>query len=250
MQLDRKVAIITGGGGGLGRAIALKLASKGACIVVADIDKANAERVANEVTRANGQALAVRADITKADDVQRMVEAACTKFGSVDILVNNAGYAKLCPSVMEVSDSDWDLTIAINLTSAFVCTKAVLRILLDKGSGQIVNIASLAGRSTSTIGSAAYTASKAGVIGLTRHVAREVAARGIRVNAVCPGPIDTKMVRGPLNDSEVGAVATRIPMQHLGTPEDVAGAVAFLASEDSQYITGACIDVNGGLLMI
>lgn len=250
MELEQKVAIITGGGGGIGGAVALKLASKGAAIVVADIDDEHAERVVNEVKKANGRAIAVHSDVSRAGDVELMVKAAITAFGTVDILVNNAGYALLHPSVMQISEEEWDRTLAVNLKSVFLCTKEILKIFLPKKAGQIINVASLAGRSTSTIGSVNYTASKAGMIGLTRHVAREVAAHGIRVNAVCPGPTDTQMVRGLLNESEISVVAAKVPMQRLGRPEDVAGVIAFLASADSEYVTGACLDVNGGLLML
>jgi NAD(P)-dependent dehydrogenase (short-subunit alcohol dehydrogenase family) len=250
MLLDGKIAIVTGGGGGLGSAIALKLASMGAVIVVSDIDEAQARRVANAVQAEGGRAIAVRANVTSASEVDALTEAACSAFGTVDILVNNAGFARLCPSVLQISEEEWDQTLTVNLKSVFLCTKRVLKVFLPKSAGQIINIASLAGRSTSTIGSADYTTSKAGVIGFTRHVAREVASHGVRVNAVCPGPIDTQMVRGPLNDAEVGDVAARIPMQRLGRPADVANAVGFLASDDAGYITGACLDVNGGLLMI
>ncbi len=250
MELEQKVAIITGGGGGIGGAVALKLASKGAAIVVADIDKERAERVSNKVKEGNGRAIAVHSDVSRAGDVETMVKAAITAFGTVDILVNNAGYALLHPSVMQISEEEWDRTLAVNLKSVFLCTKEILKIFLPKKAGQIINVASLAGRSTSTIGSVNYTASKAGMIGLTRHVAREVAAHGIRVNAVCPGPTDTQMVRGLLNEAEISLVAAKVPMQRLGRPEDVAGVIAFLASADSEYVTGACLDVNGGLLML
>jgi 3-oxoacyl-[acyl-carrier protein] reductase len=250
VQLVGKIAIVTGAGGGLGRAIAMKLASRGAAIVVCDIDLERAQRVADEVRAASGRALVVAADVTIAVDVERLVQATCDSFATVDILVNNAGFARLRPSVLDITEQEWDQTIMVNLKSVFLCTKAVLKVMVPKNTGQIVNLASLAGRSTSTIGSADYTASKAAVIGFTRHVAREVASKGIRVNAVCPGPIDTQMVRGPLSDSQIDAISSRIPMQRLGTPGDVAGAVAFLASEDAGYITGACLDINGGLLMV
>ena len=250
MEFDRKIAIVTGGGGGIGASVALKLASRGAAIVIADIDDERAERAANEVKKANGRAIAVHADVSRAGDVERMVNAAVTTFGTVDILVNNAGYGLLHPSVLQISEEEWDRTLSVNLKSVFLCTKEILRIFLPKKAGQIINVASLAGRSTSTIGSVNYTASKAGMIGFTRHVAREVAAHGIRVNAVCPGPTDTPMVRGLLNDSEIGLVAARIPMQRLGRPEEIAGVIAFLASQESGYVTGACLDVNGGLLMV
>jgi NAD(P)-dependent dehydrogenase (short-subunit alcohol dehydrogenase family) len=250
MQLDGKIAIVTGGGGGLGRAIALKLASRGAAIVLSDIDAGSAEQVAAEVRAANGRVHVVRTDVTRSGDIDQLIHSACETFGTVDILVNNAGFARLRPSVLDITEAEWDQTMSVNLKSVFLCTKAALKVMMPKGAGQIINLASLAGRSTSTVGSADYTASKAGVIGFTRHVAREVASHGIRVNAVCPGPIDTQMVRGPLNDSQIDGVAARIPMQRLGQPDDVAGAVAFLASDDSGYITGACIDVNGGLLMV
>lgn len=250
MELDGKVAIVTGGGGGLGRAISLKLARRGARIVVADIDGAQAERVVKELNEEGARAIALCADVTRAAQVLEMVKAAVETFGTVDILVNNAGYGRPIPSVLEISEEEWDRSITLNLKSVFLCSKAVLEILLPKKTGHIVNIASLAGRSTSTISGADYTAAKAGVIGLTRHIAREVAPHGIRVNAVCPGPTDTQLVRGPLTQVELDLIAARIPVRRLGRPEDVAGVVAFLVSSDAEYVTGACLDVNGGLLMV
>jgi NAD(P)-dependent dehydrogenase (short-subunit alcohol dehydrogenase family) len=249
-DMKGKVAIVTGGAGGLGRAIARKLGSRGARVVLADIDKGQADSAAAELRSLGVAAMAAQADVTKTEQLQAMFDLVRAEYGTVDILVNNAGFARLRPSVLDIGEDEWDHTMAVNLKSVFLCTQMALRIFLPRRSGQIVNLASLAGRSTSTIGSADYTASKAAVIGLTRHVAREVAAHGIRVNAVCPGPTDTGMVRGPLDAAQVDAVESRIPMRRLGRPEDVAGAVAFLCSPDSAYVTGACIDVNGGLLMV
>lgn len=243
------VAIVTGGGGGLGRAISLRLASEGMAILVADVDGSRAEQVARDVEKNGGRATAVKADVTQASQVEEMVQRGAA-LGTVDVLVNNAGYGRAIPSVLEISEAEWDRTIALNLKGTFLCSKAVAKFLLARRGGHIVNIASLAGRSTSTISGADYTAAKAGVLGLTRHLARELAPHGIRVNAICPGPTDTALVRSALGEQELDAIAARVPMRRLGRPDDVAGVVAFLLSSDAAYITGASIDVNGGLLMM
>lgn len=250
MDLKNAVAIVTGGGGGIGRAISLRLAGSGARVVVGDIDRARAEQVAGEVTDKRGRALAVEVDVTRAPQVQAMVQRTLETFGTVDVLVNNAGYGRSIPSVLDITEEEWDRSLSLNLKSAFLCSKAVVKVFLEKKAGNIVNISSLAGRSTSTIAGADYTAAKAGVLGLTRHLARELAPHGIRVNAICPGPVDTQLVRGSLSQSEMDAIAERIPMRRLGRPEDIAGVVAFLLSADANYMTGACLDVNGGLLMM
>ncbi|MBI4591512.1 MAG: 3-oxoacyl-ACP reductase FabG [Candidatus Rokubacteria bacterium] len=251
MKLQDKVAIVTGGGGGIGRAILLKLASAGARVAVCDIDMAQAERVVGElVEKHHRQAIALRVDVTQAQQVDAMVKRTLEAFGTIDILVNNAGYGRPTPSVLDLTEEQWDRSISLNLKSVFLCSKAVVKFFLDKKAGKIVNIASLAGRSTSTISGADYTAAKAGVLGFTRHLARELAPYGIQVNAVCPGPTDTQLVRGVLSQSDVDAIADRIPMRRLGRPDDVAGAVAFLLSSDAEYITGVSLDVNGGLLMM
>lgn len=250
MELSEKVAIVTGGGGGIGRAISLRLARAGARVVVSDIDGIQGERVVKEAGEQGGEAIALRADVTRAQQVEEMVQRSLEAFGTIDILVNNAGYGRPIPSLLDLTEEEWDRSIALNLKSVFLCSRAVLKVLLAKKAGKIVNISSLAGRSTSTIAGADYTAAKAGVLGFTRHLARELAPYGIQVNAVCPGPTDTRLVRGELSQSEIDAIAGRIPMRRLGNPEDVAGAVAFLVSTDADYITGVALDVNGGLLMI
>ena len=178
-----------------------------------------------------------------------MVDRTADTFGGVHILVNNAGV--LYPtSVAETDEEEWDRVIAVNLKGTFLCSKAVLSHMQDAGWGRIINISSTAGKSVSTVGGAHYTASKAGVLGFTRHLAREVASDGITVNAVCPGLIDTEMVRTAIDKERTRAYAESFPIQRLGKPEEVAELVAFLASEQAGYITGASLDINGGDLTI
>jgi 3-oxoacyl-[acyl-carrier protein] reductase len=178
-----------------------------------------------------------------------MVEAAVRRFGTIHILVNNAGVLRPTPFA-NISEDEWDWVMAVNVKGVFLCTKAVLPIMKLNDEGKIVNLASSAGRSTSTFGGAHYTTSKAAVLGLTRHVAREVAPFGINVNSVSPGSINTEMVRGFSSLERLEAEARQIPLARLGSPSEVARVVLFLASDDASYITGATVDINGGELMI
>lgn len=245
IDLTDKVAIVTGGGRGIGRAIALKLAENGATVVVNDIDK-SAQAVADEIKTMGKNSLAVTADITSAEDVTKMVDTAIDAFGSVDILVNNAGINR-DQLLMRMSEEEWDKVLEVDLKSVFLCSKAVLRPMLKQRRGRIISISSIVGL-VGNAGQANYSAAKAGIIGFTKTTAREVASRGITVNAIAPGFIDTEMTQ-KLPEKQRQELMARIPLGCLGTPEDVANAVAFLASDEAGYITGQVITVDGGMTM-
>jgi NAD(P)-dependent dehydrogenase (short-subunit alcohol dehydrogenase family) len=248
-NLNSRVALVTGAGRGMGRAVALALASRGASLAVNDRDETALGNIVAELTEAGTQVLAVPADITKGAAVQGMVDSIVKRFGRLDILVNNAGI--LFPTaVPEIAEDEWDLVMAVNLKGTFLCSQAVLPAMKQGEWGRIVNFSSTAGKNISTVGGAHYTASKAGVLGFTRHLAKEVAAYGITVNAVCPGLIDTEMVRATITPERIKAYVDSYPIARLGAPEEVADLVAFLASDRAAYITGASLDINGGDLMI
>ena len=243
MNLTDRVAIVTGSGRGIGRAIALKLAEAGATIVVNDIDKA-AEKVALEIQATGRQSQAVIADVSSAPDVARLVETAISAYGRIDILVNNAGINR-DQLLLRMSDEDWDKVIDVDLKSVFLCTRAVLRPMLKQRWGRIISISSIVGLMGNP-GQANYASAKAGIIGFTRSVAREVASRGITANAIAPGFIDTEMTQ-KLSHNQRQELMARIPLGCLGSPEDVAAAVSFLASEEAGYITGQVLAVDGGM---
>jgi len=246
MDLSNKVAIVTGSARGIGRAIALKLAEVGADIVVNDIAAAadSLESVAEEIRSLGRQALAVTADVSSPEDVTRLVETASSNFGRIDILVNNAGVTR-DQIILRMSDEDWDTVLNIDLKSAFLCTRAVLRHMLRQRWGRIVSIASVVGI-IGNAGQANYASAKAGVIGLTKSIAKEVGSRGITANAIAPGFIETRMTE-QLDEKQRQALLEHIPLGSIGTPRDVAEAVAFLASEEAGYITGQVLNVDGGM---
>jgi 3-oxoacyl-[acyl-carrier protein] reductase len=249
-RFTNKVAIVTGAGRGMGRAIALQLASEGAAVVVNDVRQASADRVVADIIAAGGQTLAFVADVSDEAQVNAMVAAAVAQFGTVDILVNNAGILGHTQPLEKISGDEWDRLLAINLKGVFNCTKAVLPIMQAKRYGKIVNVSSSAGRSTSTFGGAHYTTSKAAVLGLTRHTAREAAPYNINVNATAPGSMDTEMVREHATPERIERERAGIPLGRLGTPQDQANLVAFLCSDESSYIAGATIDINGADLLL
>ena len=244
MNLSEKVAIVTGAGRGIGRAIALKLAEEGATVVVTDILEKEAQAVAGEIKAAGGQSLAVMADVSLAADVARLVEETIKACGRVDILVNNAGIAR-DKLLLRMSEEDWDKVIDVDLKSVFLCTKAVLRPMVKQRRGRIISLSSIAGI-TGNKGQANYASAKAGIIGFTRSIAREVGSRSITVNAVAPGFIDSEMTRRLEKDWRE-ELERLIPLGYLGTPRDVAEAVAFLASDEAGYITGQVLGVDGGM---
>jgi 3-oxoacyl-[acyl-carrier protein] reductase len=249
MDLTNKVAIVTGSARGIGKAIALRLAEAGADIVVNDIAGAaeTLEATANEIRALGRKALAVTADVSSAADVNRMIETAVTAMGRVDILVNNAGVTR-DQLIMRMTDEEWDTVLNIDLKSAFLCTRAVLRPMMKQRWGRIINIASVVGI-MGNASQANYASAKAGIIGLTKSIAKEVGSRGITANAIAPGFIETKMTE-KLDDEHKKAYLERVPLGTAGTPKDVAEAAAFLASEEAHYITGQVLGVDGGMSIV
>lgn len=245
MDLSNKVAIVTGSSRGIGRAIALKLAEVGATVVITgSSDAATVDSVAEEVRAMNRQSLAILVDVSLSSDVDRMVAETVATYGRLDILVNNAGITR-DQLVLRMSDEDWDKVLNVNLKSVFLCTRAVLRHMLKQRWGRIISITSIVAL-TGNAGQANYASAKAGIIGFTRTIAREVASRGITANAIAPGFIETRMTQR-LGEKQRQELTGRIPLGYLGTPRDVAEAVAFLASEEARYITGQVLNVDGGL---
>lgn len=245
-----RVAVVTGAGRGMGRVIALTLASQGAAVVVNDLNPAACEETAAAIRSAGGRALAAPADVSRYDQVEAMVAAALAAFGTIDILVNNAGILGNTRPLEEIPVDEWQALLSINVNGVFNCTRAILPILKAKRYGKIVNVSSSAGRSTSTFGGAHYTTSKAAVLGLTRHTAREAARFNINVNATAPGSMDTEMVRERATPERLEAERRAIPLGRLGTAQDQANLVAFLCSDESSYIAGATIDINGADLLL
>lgn len=245
LSLESKVAVVTGAGHGIGRAIALRLASAGAKVAVADLSMDTAGQTVNEIETQGGAALAFKADVTVQEDVTALMDKTIGEFGSLDILVNNVGIYPVAP-IMEITESEWDRVVAINLKSTFLCSQAAAGRMMAQESGVIINIASIDAK-VRTTGNAHYAAAKAGVISFTRTMANEMADHGIRVNAVAPGWI---LTNPDLAKTERWLkIAEEIPVHRFGYPEDVAKAVLFLASDAASYITGEVLDVNGGLQM-
>lgn len=246
-MLEGKTAVVTGAGRGIGRAIALRLAAEGATVIVNYNGSAKrAEEVVNEITACGGHAEAIQCSVSDFESVAAMMDGVIKKYGSIDILVNNAGITK-DNLLMKMSEGDFDAVIDTNLKGVFNCMKHVARQMIKQRGGRIINISSVSGV-LGNAGQANYCAAKAGVIGLTKSFAREVASRGITVNAVAPGFIETEMTE-VLSDAVKAGATEQIPMKHFGTTEDIAGAVTFLASGAAGYITGQVICVDGGMAM-
>ncbi|MFH2012219.1 MAG: 3-oxoacyl-[acyl-carrier-protein] reductase [Pseudomonadota bacterium] len=246
MDLKGKVALITGSAQGIGRAIAVLLANKGADIVVSDLNSEKAQQVAKEIEEIGRRCLVTITNVADFKEAEQMINKTIEGLGHIDILVNNAGIVK-DSLLLRMKEESWDQVLNVNLKGTFNCTKAAIRSMVKQRSGKIVNIASVSGE-MGNAGQANYSASKAGVIGFTKTAARELASRGINVNAVAPGFIDTVMTKS-LPEEVKENLIKQIPIERLGTPEDVAEAVYFLVSEASSYITGQVINVNGGLYM-
>ncbi len=247
MSLTGKNALVTGGSRGIGRAIALELSKQGSNVIITYINnEEKAKEVVEEIEKNNVKGLAIKANVSLEEDVKKMIEIANKHFDSVDILVNNAGITKDNLLIRMKSD-DWDTVMETNLKGVFLCTKAVARKMMKKRYGKIVNMASVVGLS-GNIGQGNYSASKAGVIGFTKSIAKELGSRGINVNAIAPGFIDTDMTK-VLNADIKNQMVENIPLKRIGKPEDIANVVAFLCSDEANYITGQVINVDGGMLI-
>jgi 3-oxoacyl-[acyl-carrier protein] reductase len=245
-MFEGKIALITGAARGIGQAIAFDLAARGADIVVCDIKAEWLTETAEGVEKLGKKAYCFELDVTNAEAVQKVVNDIAAATGRIDILVNNAGITR-DGLLMRMSEEDWDAVLTVNLKGTFVCTKAVSRIMMKQRSGAIINIASVVGL-MGNAGQANYAASKGGVIAFTKSVAKELSSRNIRANAVAPGFISSKMTDA-LSDEVRQKMLDAIPLSSFGTPQDVANAVAFLASDQSSYITGQVLSVNGGMVM-
>ncbi len=246
MLLKDKVAVVTGATRGIGRAVALALAAQGAYLVVVGTQAEKAAAVAAEIEQGGTRALGIGADISRGDDVERLVASAKEHFGRIDILVNNAGVTR-DGLMLRMKEDDWDTVLDVNLKGAFLCTRGVARLMTKQRSGRIINISSVVGQMGNP-GQANYCASKAGLHGLTRSNARELAKRQITVNAIAPGFIETDMTEF-LTEQQRTELTSQIPLERLGHVDDIAATVVFLASDQAGYITGQVIGVNGGMYM-
>ncbi len=246
MSLSGRVALVTGASQGIGRACALNLASAGATVAVAARNQEKLDELVNEISGTSGKAAAFAVDVSDEEQIKSAIKAVIAQFGKVDILVNNAGITR-DQLVMRMKRADWDAVLQTNLTSAYLCIQQVIGSMLKQRWGRIINITSVFGQ-MGQAGQANYVASKAGLIGLTMAIAREVGSRNITCNAVSPGFIETAMT-ATLGDEFKQTAVKQIPLGRVGAPEDVANAVAFLASDEASYVTGHVLNVNGGLLM-
>ena len=246
MDLKNKVAIVTGSARGIGRAIALKFAEAGANLIITDISEEFGKKVVEEIQNLGRDAIWIKADISKSEDANDLIQKSLEKFGKIDILVNNAGITR-DNLLMRMSEEEWDSVIAVNLKGAFNCIRAATKTFMKQRYGKIINMASVVGQ-MGNVTQSNYAASKAGLIGLTKSVAKELSSRNILVNAVAPGFIETEMT-SMLPEKAKEAFLSMIPLNKPGQPDDVAKAVLFLASDVSDYITGQVINVDGGMVM-
>jgi 3-oxoacyl-[acyl-carrier protein] reductase len=245
MDLAGKTALITGSSRGIGKAVAFKLAEHGANVIInGTSDSSRIDQVVSEIRDRGGESLGILADISTSEGVTGLVTAAVEKYGSIDILVNNAGINR-DGLIIKMSEADWNDVLRINLTSVFLCTKACLRYMIKKRWGRIINLSSIIGVSGNA-GQANYAASKAGIIGFTKATAKEVGSRGITVNAVAPGYIETDMTH-QLDSAQTERIKSMTALGKTGTPNDVAEAIAFLASDKANYITGQVLGIDGGM---
>ena len=244
MRLQDKITIITGAGRGIGRVIALRFAQEGARVVIADLDESSVHAVAAEIVAAGGLGLGLKLDVAQPAMVDAAIAETRSRFGRLDVLVNNAGIGS-CVPVLELTLEEWERNLRVNLTGTFLCAQAAARVMVAQGCGRIINIASISGQ-RGGVGRAAYGAAKAGVIQLTRVMAVELSARGVGVNAISPGPVDTDQSRGTHTPATRRAYLDRIPMKRYGQAEEIAAAAVFLAADESSFVVGHVLNVDGG----
>lgn len=250
MRFEGQVAIVTGAAKGIGLRVARAFGREGARVAALDVNADGVEDLARELAADGREALALTVDVTAAGEVRRAVEAVVSRWGRVDALVNNAGGFSVIRRTEDIPDEEWDAIFRFNVTSAFLCTKAVLPHMRRQRSGSIVNLSSIAGRSSAVSTTSHYAAAKAAILGFTRHVALEAAGEGIRVNAVAPGTVATERVQALRTPEQTRRIAQTVPLGRIGEPEEIADVVLFLASDAARYVTGAVLDVNGGLVML
>jgi NAD(P)-dependent dehydrogenase (short-subunit alcohol dehydrogenase family) len=245
MRLSSQVALVTGGASGIARAVAVRFAQEGAAVMVADASERGGMKTVEQIEATGGKARFAKLDVSQTEEVTRVVERTVEELGGLHILFNGAGILSY-GTVLETTDDAWAKMISINLTGTFMCSRAALAHMVTRGCGAIINVASTTGSHDACAHAAAYVSSKGGVTLLTRSMAIDYAKHGIRVNAICPGPTDTPMLRNALTTGELEAFAKTFPMGRLGRPEEIAGAALFLASEDASFVTGAVLHVDGG----
>jgi 3-oxoacyl-[acyl-carrier protein] reductase len=247
VKLKDRVAIVTGGARGIGKAIALAFVREGAKVALVDVDREKLEVLKNQIEKEKGKVIVIPCDITKSSDVKEMVDQVHKKIGRIDVLVNNAGIIRR-GTIDTITEEDWDRVIEVNLKGTFNCCKAVAGIMKQQGYGKIINVSSIAGKMGDITSAPGYGPSKAGIDALTKTLARQLAPYGVNVNAVSPHAIETEM-SAQWSDERRKEIIASIPLGRLGKPEDVANAVLFLASDEASFITGEILDVNGGALM-
>ncbi|MBD7935975.1 glucose 1-dehydrogenase [Cytobacillus sp. Sa5YUA1] len=245
MRLQNKVAIITGAASGMGKAEALRFASEGAKVIVADLNMEGAEAVVAEIKENNGEALAVKVNVTEQADLENMVKAAMDNYGQIDIVINNAGIFDKYTNSLETTEQQWDLIFDINMKAIYKTTNLVLPNMIERGEGTIVNIASIAGL-VAQMGGAAYTASKHAVVGYTKHIAAVYGSKGIKINAIAPGTIRTPLTADMLKTRPTN----KIPLDRFGNDYEVADLAVFLASDESKFMNGAVVPIDGGYTIV